>query len=77
VYHAVVEREIQGARAFEDDLHQFSKRQQSIYFGMRFERSSRHVLHDDVARLIVARGVENRRDVRMGEPADKRRFAQE
>ena len=54
---------VQGARALEDDLHHLIEGEQAVGGGMTLKRAARHILHDDVALLLIDHGIKNLDDV--------------
>ncbi len=77
VHHALTIGIVEGATALESNFDHVRHRQQALRRGVAREIASVHILHHDIADLVVDHGVENRDDVRMNQLAGERRLAQE
>src|SRR5258708_702755 len=73
----VLERVLERAYAFEDDLDDFVEGKQSGDMRVHLERGAGHVLHHQIAVLGLDHGVEDLDDVRMVELASERRLGKE
>ena len=74
--HAALLGEEERLRALEHDVDHLLDRQQARDAGVVLERAPGHVLHHDVARVLVIDRIEDRRDVGVRQLAHQRRFVQ-
>ncbi len=70
-------RELERARALEDDLHHAVDRQQLLRVAMPLQRAAVDVLHDDVVQLVVGHRVVDLADVRVLQLAGERGLGDE
>jgi len=63
--------------ALECDFDDAVDRQQASWLSERLQRATRHILHDQIAALVVGDGVEYRGNVRVRELAGQRSLCQE
>jgi hypothetical protein len=78
MHDSLPRRVVERAAAFERDLGRVFDRKQAFRRRERGKVSAGHVLDCDIsAGLVVDRGLQNRRDVRMRQPSGERGFVQE
>ena len=70
-------RELERARALEDDLHRALHRQQGVGATVLFERAAVDVLHHEVMQLLLGHRVVDLADVRVLQLAGERRLGEE